>query len=153
MKKKPTKLKTPETIEDFAQRELGAILRRERERRRLSLLEVGKRAKKSRSAIHFYETGQRPIHFATLINLCAAIRVSPAFIIERWMQADTFNVLDEQRRKEYHLVIDDMIKFGYSRELDNLIAYYRGLIDKAKEYRERERMQREIKKYFRGREE
>lgn len=148
MNKKSKKLKTPKSIEDFALRDLGAILRRERERRRLTMLQVAERAKKSKAAIHFYETGQRPINFSTLINLCSAIRVSPDYIIHRWMESETFDVLDEERRKEYHSVIEEMIKYGFSNELDNLLVYFRGLINQEKETRERIRQKERIQKEY-----
>jgi len=115
------------------------------------MLEVGKRAGKSKIAVHFYETGKRPIHFGTFIKLCSAIRVSPDWVIERWMRKDTFHVLDAERKKEYHGIIDDMITYGFSRELDNLIFYFRGLIDKEKQVRERIRQKRQIDEYFKDR--
>ena len=146
MKKNPHNPKTPKSIEDFATRDLGAIFRHERERRRLTLDQVAKRAGRSKSSIGHYENGIRPIHFGTFVKLCSAIPVSPAYVWDRWMESDSFDVLDEYRRKEYHDLIDNMIEYGFSRELDNLLFYFRGLIDREKEIRERMRRQRMIQK-------
>jgi len=150
MKKKKKNLKGPKNIEDFALRDLGGIFRRERERRRLTQIEIADRIGKSRTAVILYENGQRAIHWGTFIKLCSAIRVSPGFILERWMESDSFDVLDEERRKEYHDVIDEMIKYGFSSELDNLLIYFRGLISKEKEMRERERFREKIQKEYRA---
>ena len=149
-KKNSKNPETPKNIEGFALRKLGAIIRRERERRRLTQLEIGKRMGKSKIAVHFYETGQRPIHFGTFVKLCAAIRVSPAFILERWQESDVFDVIDEERRKEYHSILDDAIKFGFSRDVDTIFFYLKGLIEKEKEMRERTRLKEQIQKEYYG---
>ena len=151
MKKNSKNPKTPKSIEDFALKKLGIIIRREREKRRLTQLEIGKRMGKSKIAVHFYETGQRPVHFGTFVKLCAAIRVSPGFIMERWMESDVFDVIDEERRKEYHTILDDMIKYGFSRDMDTIFVYFRGLIEQEKETRRRQASKKKIEDFFRER--
>jgi len=109
---------------------------------------VAKRIGKSKTAIVLYEQGRRPIHWGTFIKLCGAIRVSPSYILERWMEGNSFDVLDEGRRKEYHNTIDEMIKYGFSRDLDTLLVYFRGLIEREKEARERLRRKKLAEKYY-----
>jgi transcriptional regulator with XRE-family HTH domain len=87
-------------IEGLALRELGMILRMERERQGLTQREVGKKIGKSKIAIHFYETGQRPVNLGRLIELCLALRVSPRYVMERWMGLGAFNILDKQWGKK-----------------------------------------------------
>ena len=103
---------------------------------------------KSKIAVHYYESAKRPIHFGTFAKICAAIRVSPGFVIDEWMKSDAFDVIDDQRRKEYHEILEEMIKYGFSRELDVLTIYYRGLVEKEKEIRRIEASKRKIDTYF-----
>jgi transcriptional regulator with XRE-family HTH domain len=83
-------------IEGLALRELGMILRVERERQRLTQREVANRIGKSRTAVVLYENGKRPIHFGRLIGFCFALGVSPRHVIERWMGLGAFEILDKQ---------------------------------------------------------
>jgi transcriptional regulator with XRE-family HTH domain len=87
-------------IEGLAHRELGMILRMEREHQGLTQREVGKRIGKSDIAIHYYETGKRPVHLGRLIELCYALRVSPRYVMERWMGLGAFDILDKQWGKK-----------------------------------------------------
>lgn len=144
--------KAPESIEDFGVRSLGAIFRRERERRRFTQLEIAKRIGKSKIAVGFYERGLRPIHFGTFVKLCSAIRISPGFVIDQWMRSEVFDVLDEERRKEYHKVLDDAIKYGFSLEIDSVFLWFRGLIEQEKERRKREASRKKIQEYIGKRE-
>jgi len=41
------------------------------------------------------------------------------------MESDVFDVIDEERRKEYHTILDDMIKYGFSRDMDTIFVYFR----------------------------
>ena len=148
MSKKKKNFQIPKNIDDFAGKELGAILRQEREKRGLSQVEVAKRIGKSATAVIYYEAGKRPIHFSKFIRFCSALRVSPGYILETWMSQRSFRLLDEQRRKEYHKTVDDMIEYGFSRDLDTLFVYFRGLIEKEKETRERVKRREQIQKEY-----
>ncbi len=139
---------TPKKIEDFALRKLGAILRRERERRGLTQLEIGKRMGKSKIAIHFYETAKRPIHWGTFVKLCSALRTSPAFIIDRWMRSDVFDVLDEERKREYRETLEEAFRYNLTLELDSFMVYFRGLIEREKEIKRRLTIKREFDQYY-----
>jgi len=71
--------------------------------------------------------------------------------MERWMESDVFDVIDEERRKEYHTILDDMIKYGFSRDMDTIFVYFRGLIEQEKETRRRQASKKKIEDFFRER--
>lgn len=56
-------------------RELGEIMRRNREERHITLQQVADRLNVSQVSVHYWETGKRQINASTLKEYCAVLDV------------------------------------------------------------------------------
>lgn len=127
---------------------LRKIMKREREKKGISQEAAGKLMGISRPYMSQLESGNRHIYWDLWIAWCAALRISPTYIIDQWARTGAFDELDQERMKQCHKVIDEMGKYGLHIELDNLMGYFQALIDAEKETRRRERQKKEFKSWF-----
>jgi hypothetical protein len=77
---------------------------------------------------------------------CNALRVSPSYIIDRWQKQGGFSGIDKDRMLEHHQTLDEMVEYGLHLEIDNLMLYFKSLINIEKEFKKREadRRKREL---------
>lgn len=56
-------------------KELGEVMRRNREAKGITLLQVAERLRVSEVSVHYWETGKRQINASTLKEYCAVLGV------------------------------------------------------------------------------
>lgn len=55
--------------------ELGEVMRRNREAKRITLAQIAKRLQVSEVSVHYWETGKRQINASTLKEYCAVLGI------------------------------------------------------------------------------
>ena len=68
-------------MEDQINRKLGAELRRWRQKKRLTQTQLAKRARVHLNTVCKCESAQAGMQVRTLIQICAALKISPATIL------------------------------------------------------------------------
>lgn len=132
---------------------LKNLMRQERERLGLSQERIAKHMGISGAYLSQLENGQRHIYWSMWIKWCAALRFSPATAVDKWIRSGGFDEIDEDRMKDYHQTIDLLKEYGFNVELDNLMVYFKGLIENEQRSRRIEAQKKDFADIFRKREE
>ncbi|GHU60480.1 transcriptional regulator [Spirochaetia bacterium] len=83
-------------------RQIAVRLREERERARISQMDLSYLAGLSQNQVHYIETGKRTPNLYTILKICAALQISPAVL---------FNPADEQRQKTREMIISLITRY------------------------------------------
>jgi transcriptional regulator with XRE-family HTH domain len=83
-------------------RQIAVRLREEREKARISQMDLSFLAGLSQHQVHYIETGKRTPNLYTILKICAALQISPAVL---------FNPADEQRQKARETIISLVTKY------------------------------------------
>ncbi|GHV75626.1 transcriptional regulator [Spirochaetia bacterium] len=94
-------------IEDMGEietqiRQLAVRLREEREKARISQMDLSFLAGLSQHQVHYIETGKRIPNLYTILKICGALQISPAIL---------FSPADDQRQKARETVISLVSKY------------------------------------------
>ncbi|GHV80524.1 transcriptional regulator [Spirochaetia bacterium] len=94
-------------IEDMGEieaqiRQLAVRLREEREKARISQMDLSYLAGLSQNQVHYIETGKRIPNLYTILKICGALQISPAVL---------FSPADEQRQKARETIINLVSKY------------------------------------------
>jgi transcriptional regulator with XRE-family HTH domain len=94
-------------IEDMAEieaqiRQVAARLREEREKARISQMDLSFLAGLSQNQVNYIETGKRTPNLYTILKICKALHISPSVL---------FNTADEERQKAREAVINLISKY------------------------------------------
>ena len=87
---------------DAQVRRVAARLREEREKARISQMDLSLQAGLSQNQVFCIETGKRIPNLLTILKLCEALSISPAAL---------FINVDEERAKDKKLVMDIISKY------------------------------------------
>jgi transcriptional regulator with XRE-family HTH domain len=132
---------------------LKNLMRQERERLGISQDRVAKHMGISGAYLSQLENGQRHIYWSMWIKWCAALHFSPATAVDKWMRSGGFDEIDADRRADYHQTIDLLIEYGFNIELDNLMVYFKSLIENEQRAKRIAAQKKEFADIFRKREE
>lgn len=137
-------------LADELAREFGRILRKARERRGVSQDKLAKMMGISRSYYSKLERSGRRIRIGHLADWCAAMQVSPMFILKKWAQSKYGREIDKRRINEYRRIIEEMIKFGFYSELAYMMEVSAQMVNIEKLARKKaaERQRKQIKLEF-----
>jgi len=127
---------------------LREVMQRERKRLGISQKRVADLMGISDSYYSQLEKGTRHMYWEMWLVWCAALRLSPSYAIDKWERLGGFHAFDKARIKEYHETIDLMVNYGFNIELDNLMVYFKSLIDQEKAARLREEERQRFKTWF-----
>ena len=83
-------------------RQIAVRLREEREKARISPMDLSFLAGLSQHQVHYIETGKRIPNLYTILKICGALQISPAVL---------FIAADEQRQKARETVISLVTKY------------------------------------------
>ncbi len=130
--------------------EFGRILREARERRGISQEKIATVMGISRSYYSKLERSGRRIRIGHLADWCAAMGVSPMFILKKWAQSESGKEIDKGRMNEYRRIIEEMIKFGFYSELNYMMEVSAQMVkmEKAARKKATERQRKQIKLKF-----
>lgn len=137
-------------LADELAKEFGQILRKARERRGVSQGRLAKMMGISRSYYSKLERSGRRIRIGHLADWCAAMRVSPMFIVKKWAQSEYGKEIDKGRINEYHRIIEEMIKCGFYDELAYMMEVSAQMVTMERLSRKKaaERQRKQIKLKF-----
>ena len=146
---KREKGKTDQLADELAG-EFGRILRKARERRGISQEKIANVMGISRSYYSKLERSGRRIRIGHLADWCAAMGVSPMFILKKWAQSKSGKEIDKDRMNEYRRIMEEMIKFGFYSELDYMMEVSAQMVNMEKLARKKatERQRKQIKLKF-----
>ena len=146
---KRQKGKTDQLADELA-KEFGRILRKARERRGISQEKLAKMMGISRSYYSKLERSGRRIHIGHLADWCAAMQVSPMFIVTKWAQSKYGKEIDKGRINEYRRIIEEMITFGFYSELAYMMEVSAQMVNIEKLSRKKaaEKQRKQIKLEF-----
>ena len=141
--------KTDERADELA-KEFGRILRKERERRGISQEKLAKMMGISGSYYSKLERSGRRIRIGHVADWCAAMQVSPMFVLKKWAQSQYGKEIDKGRINEYHRIIEEMITFGFYSELGYMMDVSAHMVNSEKAARKKsaERQTKQIKLEF-----
>jgi transcriptional regulator with XRE-family HTH domain len=141
--------KTGQLADELAE-EFAHILRKARERRGISQEKLARMMGISRSYYSKLERSGRRIRIGHLADWCAAMRVSPKFILKKWAQSEYGKEFDKGKINEYHRIIEEMIKFGFYSELAYMMEVSAQMVNFEKLARKKavERQRKQIKLKF-----
>ncbi|NIS60500.1 MAG: helix-turn-helix domain-containing protein [Proteobacteria bacterium] len=137
-------------LADELAREFGRILRKARERRGFSQEQLARMMGISPSYYSKLERSGRRIRIGHLADWCAAMQVSPMFILKKWGQSKYGREIDKRRMSEYRRVIEEMITFGFYSELAYMMEVSAQMVNIEKLARKKasERQRKQIKLEF-----
>jgi transcriptional regulator with XRE-family HTH domain len=78
-------------------RQIAVRLREEREKARISQMDLSFLAGLSQHQVHYIETGKRTPNLYTILKICSALQISPAIL---------FGPAEEQRQKDREMIIN-----------------------------------------------
>jgi transcriptional regulator with XRE-family HTH domain len=146
-------VKVPKKFElgrgDESLESLRKLMRSERKRKGWSQEKIAKIMGISPAYLSQLENSKRHIYWELWIVWCSALSISPSYLVDKWMRVGAFDRFDKKRKLEYHKSIDQMIELGFSKELENLMLYFTGLINQEMEARRKEHKKERFADKFR----
>jgi transcriptional regulator with XRE-family HTH domain len=123
-------------------------MRNQRNRLNLSQDRVSESLGISKATLSEMETGHIAFSLERWLNWCAVLKLSPVDVLKKWEMSEAYAEITKERRNGFHKLVDNMIKYGFSFQLDSWMGFFNNLVQEEKQKRRIEESKRKIKKYF-----